>query len=82
MTTFIKASEAPQTKLRLKKAILNGSIIVFESNSKNDLGYKKLENQNSFLRDWSGVHYFPKCLGDNIAYACYGTSYYYQFAKA
>jgi hypothetical protein len=48
MTTFIKASEAPQTKLRLKKAILNGSIIVFESNSKNDLGNKKLENQNSF----------------------------------
>ena len=30
MENFLKVSEAPKTKLQLKKAILNGTIVVFE----------------------------------------------------
>jgi hypothetical protein len=83
MTIFIKASEAPQTKLRLKKAILNGSIIVFEKDNNWEKNYRKLDNVNSILSLWDGFRYYPKYQGEtNEATAYLGTSFYYKFAKA
>jgi hypothetical protein len=77
---FLKATEVPQTKLRLKKAILAGDILVYESDMNNDLGYK-LVNPNFILNSWNGFYFFPKCLGENLAYGCFGTSFYYQFVN-
>ena len=77
---FLRATEVPQTKLRLKKAILAGEILIYESDMKNDLGYKLIE-PNFVLKLWEGLYFAPKYLGDNLAYACLGTSFYYHFTK-
>ncbi len=83
MTTFLTASQVPQTKLRLKKAILNGTIVVFENNSDYDNGYGKVTDISSLLELWHGFHYRPTNQNqNNEAWACLGTSFYYKFAKA
>lgn len=81
MKTFLKASEAPQSKLRLKKAILNGSLLVFVCNMSYDNKYTLLENKNTLLNLWSGLSYSPACLLENEAYACIA-GYYYKFKYA
>ncbi len=83
MANFIKVSEAPKTKPQLKKAILNGSIIVFENDYNRDKNYRKLENVNSILNLWDGFRYAPKYQGEtNEATAYLGTSFNYKFAIA
>jgi hypothetical protein len=83
MTNFIKVSEAPKTKLQLKKAILSGSIVVFEKDMSWNNNYKKLENANSILNLWNGFRYAPKFQGlSNEATAYLGTSFNYKFANA
>lgn len=83
MTNFIKVSEAPKTKLQLKKAIMKGSIIVFEIDSNWEKEYRKLDNINSILTLWHGFRYAPKYQGEsNEATAYLGTSFFYKFKKA
>jgi hypothetical protein len=60
MTNFIKVSEAPKTKFQLKKAILNGSIIVFEKDNNIEKIYRKLDNVNCILKLWDGFRYALK----------------------
>jgi len=81
MKNFIKVSEAPQTKLRLKKAILNGSILVYEVDYNRDNNYRKLDSINSIMQLWDGFRFAPKHQNqDSDASACLGTSFYYKFA--
>jgi hypothetical protein len=83
MTTFLKVSEAPKTKFQLKKAILEGSIIVFEKNNHSGNSYRKLDKVKSILTLWEGFQYAPKYQGQlNEASAVLGTSFYYKFQKA
>ena len=83
MTNFIKVSEAPKTKLQLKKAILNGSIIVFEKDNNWEKNYRKLDNVNSIIKLWDGFRFAPKYQGEtNEATAYLGTSFFYKFANA
>ncbi len=83
MTNFIKVSESPNTKLKLKKAILNGSIIVFEKDINLEKNYSKLNNVSSILNLWHGFIFAPKCQGEtDDATACLGTSFYYKFVNA
>lgn len=83
MTNFIKVSEAPKTKLQLKKAILNGSIIVYEKNQNWDKNYQKLDDINSILSLWNGFRYFPKYQAETNEVAAYlGTSFIYKFENA
>ena len=42
MRNFIKVSEAPKTKLQLKKSILNGTITVFEKDNNWEKNYRKM----------------------------------------
>jgi len=80
MKNYLKASEAPKTKLRLKKAILNGSILVYECNMNNDNKYTLLENINTIIKLWEGFHY--NLAGNEEAKAYLGTSFNYKFANA
>jgi hypothetical protein len=83
MKDFLKVSEAPETKLRLKKYILNGYIIVYEKDNNWDKEYKQLNDINSILTLWAGFNYAPKCESETSdATACLGTSFYYKFKKA
>ncbi len=80
MTDFIKVSEAPKTKLQLKKAILSGSILVYVANFNHSPDFTKLDSVDSIIKIWNGFKYAPKYLGEtNHAYACVGTSFYYKF---
>ena len=82
MQNFLKATEVPQTKLRLKKALLDGSILLFENNSNRDNIYRKIDPTN-VIDMWHGFIFSPKCIGENNEAAAYlGTSFYYKFAKA
>lgn len=83
MKNFIKASEAPKTKLQLKKAILNGSIIVFEKDMNLEMNYTRLEDTTTIIKLWKGFNFAPKYQAPTSdVYACLGTSYYYKFANA
>ena len=83
MENFLKVSEAPKTKLQLKKAILNGTIVVFEKDNNWEKKYRKLESVNTILKIWDGFRYAPKCQGEtNEATAYLGTSFYYKFKNA
>jgi hypothetical protein len=83
MTTFLTSSQVPQSKLQLKKAILKGTIEVFENNNNFDSVYRKVTDINCLLELWNGFYYRPKTQNqNNIAWACLGTSYYYKFANA
>lgn len=83
MTNFIKVSEAPKTKLQLKKAILNGSIIVFEKDNNWENNYRKLDNVNSIIKLWDGFRFAPKYQGETTEATAYlGTSFFYKFANA
>ena len=80
MKNFIKVSEAPQTKQKLRKAIENGQISVFENDDNKDNVFRKIEDVD-ILRLWQGLNYAPKYQGDNndvIAYL--GTSFNYKFS--
>lgn len=81
MKEFIKVSEAPKTKYQLKKAILNGTIEVYEADLNWDKEYKKIGNVNSLINMWDGFHYSIKYQGDGekVVWACLGTSFYYKF---
>jgi len=68
-------SNGKTNKLWLKNRILNGTVLMFEQNQKNDNGYKLLTPKKALaffygLRLWFN--------GDMII-GCYGTSYYYKF---
>ncbi len=81
MKNFIKVSEAPQTKLKLRKAIENGQIAVFENDDNKDNVFRKLEDVDNILRLWQGFNYAPKYQGDaNDAIAYLGTSFNYKFS--
>jgi hypothetical protein len=83
MTNYLKVSEAPKTKLQLKKAILNGSIIVFEKDMNSDMPFRILEKTSIIINLWEGFRYAPKYQGEsNIATAYLGTSFYYKFTAA
>ena len=83
MTTFLTSSQVPQSKLQLKKAILKGSIVVFEIDSNREEAYRKVNNVNSIIQMWDGFFFKPKCQNqNNEAWACLGTSFYYKFANA
>ena len=83
MTNFIKVSEAPKTKLQLKKAILNGSIIVFEKDCNWETNYRKLDDFNSIIKAWEGFRYAVKYQANtDEVYACLGTSFFYKFINA
>lgn len=83
MSNFLTAAQVPQSKLQLKKAILKGSIVVFEINMDCQDEYKKMTNVNSIIQMWDGFFFRPKCQNqNNEAYACLGTSFYYKFANA
>ncbi len=83
MSNFLTAAQVPQSKLQLKKAILKGSIVVFEINMDCQNEYKKMTNVNSIIKAWDGFFFRPKCLNQNeAAWACLGTSFYYKFANA
>jgi hypothetical protein len=80
MTNFITVSQAPKTKLQLKKAILNGSILVFEKDMNRDEDYKQIDANNIIKDFWNGFRFAPKYQGESsVAYACLGTSFYYKF---
>lgn len=82
MNAFLKVSEAPKTKLQLKKAILNGTVLVYENNSNVNCVYTKVNDTNTIFKLWDGFHYTPKYQGENNeAYAYLGTSYYYKFTN-
>lgn len=82
MKTFLKVSEAPKTKLQLKKAILSGSIVVFEKDFNWEKNYRKLEDINSIISLWDGFRYAPKYRGDSEdANAYLGTSFVYKFTN-
>ena len=81
MQNFLKATEVPQTKLQLKKALLNGSIILFEKDQNRDNVYRKI-NPNVVIDMWYGFNFAPKYQGENEANGYLGTSFYYKFAKA
>jgi hypothetical protein len=82
MQNFLKATEVPQTKQQLKKALLNGSIVIFEKdgNRKGD-DFKKVEAKE-IIDMWSGFSFYPKSQGENVANGYLGTSFFYKFAKA
>jgi hypothetical protein len=83
MTNFLKVSEAPKTKLQLKKAILKGSIVVFERDMNRSNDYTKLNSANSILSLWDGFRYHAPYQGsENEANAYLGTSFNYKFANA
>ena len=83
MKNFIKVSQAPQTKLQLKKAILNGSILVFEKDNNWDKDYRKIDNVKIILDLWSGFRYAPSYQGqENEVTAYLGTSFFYKFINA
>lgn len=83
MTNFLKVSEAPKTKLQLKKAILNGSIVVFERDMNRTNDYTKLNSANSILSLWEGFRYDAKFqANENVVNAYLGTSFNYKFANA
>lgn len=86
MQNFIKVSEAPQTKLQLRKAIESGKVIVFEKDSKSyNEEYRKLDqNQVAILiKSWGGLFYTTKYQNQNEdVYGCLGTSFYYKFSSA
>ena len=83
MKNFIKVSEAPKTKLQLKKAILNGTIIVYEKDMNWDKDFRVLNDLHSILSIWDGFRYAPKFQTEShIASAFLGTSFYYRFANA
>jgi len=83
MTNFLKVSEAPKTKLQLKKAILKGSIVVFERDMNRTNDYTKLNSANSILSLWEGFRYDAKFQAkENVANAYLGTSFNYKFANA
>lgn len=78
---YLTASEAPQTKLRLKKAILKGEIKVYENDMNNNQGYKLIEGER-LTRFWEGVFYAVTRQNPNEpAWATFGTSFYYKFSK-
>ena len=80
MKNFIKVSEAPKTKLQLKKSILNGTITVFEKDNNWEKNYRKLDNINSIISLWDGFRYAPKYQSEtNEATAYLGTSFFYKF---
>lgn len=80
--SFIKVSEAPKTKLQLKKAILNGTISVFENNGNFDDNYRELESVNSIIKLWDGFSYAPKYSNqESTAKAYLGTSFNYKFTS-
>jgi len=80
---FLKVSEAPKTKLQLKKAILNKSIIVFEKDMNLEMQYRKLEDINYIIKLWDGFRFVPKYQCDkNDAQAYLGTSFNYKFSKS
>jgi hypothetical protein len=83
MTNFLKVTEAPATKLRLKKAILKGEIKVYEKDMNNDLPFNELKSVNCILQLWEGLRYTPKYHSqESIANAYLGTSFNYKFVKA
>jgi hypothetical protein len=83
MGNYLKVSEAPKTKLQLKKAILNGTITVFEKDMDSDMSFRKLDSVNAIINLWDGFRYAPKYqVESNIATAYLGTSFYYKFTKA
>ena len=43
MSNFLKVSEAPKTKLQLKKAILSGTVVVYEKDNNWKKNYKQLK---------------------------------------
>jgi hypothetical protein len=78
---YLTASEAPQTKLRLKKAILKGEIKVYENDMNNNQEYKLIEGER-LTRFWEGVFYAVTRQNPNEpAWATLGTSFYYKFSK-
>lgn len=82
MTNYLKVSEAPKTKLQLKKAILNGTINVFEKDMNSDIPFRVLDSVNKIINLWDGFRYAPKYQGDeNTATAYLGTSFYYKFTS-
>ena len=83
MKNFMKITEAPKTKLQLKKAILNGTILVFEKDMNLDKSYIKLENINIIINIWDGFRYAPKFQSETDDASAYlGTSFYYKFKHA
>ena len=85
MQNFLKATEVPQTKLQLKKALLNGSIVIFEKNGNrkgDDFKKLQLDEVRDIVTIWSGFSFNPKSQGENVAAGYLGTSFYYRFAKA
>jgi hypothetical protein len=81
MANFLKATEVPQTKVQLKKALLNGSIVVFEKDGNRDNIYRKI-NHSHITDMWYAVNFAPKCQGENEATAYLGASFYYKFQKS
>lgn len=86
MQNFIKSSDAPKTKLQLRKAIESGKVIVFEKNSKSyNQEYIKLDKQqvSNLIKSWGALFYNTKHQNKNDeAYGCLGASYYYKFSNA
>jgi hypothetical protein len=83
MTNFLKVSEAPKTKLQLKKAIQKGLIVVFERDMNRTNDYTKLSSVDSVLSLWDGFRYHAPYQGnENVANAYLGTSFNYKFANA
>ena len=81
MANFLKVSEVPATKLRLKKAILNGTVKVYEVDYNRDNVYRLVENVNLLIKLWSGFHFNPKYYSpEQVASASLGTSFYYKFS--
>ena len=81
MKNFIKVSEAPQTKLKLRKAIESGQIAVFENDDNRDNVYRKIDELDNIFRLWQGFKYAPKYQGEsNDATAYLGTSFNYKFS--
>lgn len=83
MENFLKVSEAPKTKLQLKKAILSGSIIVFEKDYNYSKNYTQLDSVKSIINLWEGFRFAPKYQGESSEATAYlGTSFNYKFVKA
>ena len=83
MNNYLKVSEAPKTKLQLKKAIQNDSIIVFEKDMNDDKEYTKIKNFSMIFKLWEGFVYSTKYKSETEdAKACLGTSFYYKFKKS
>ena len=80
---YLLNKELPATKLRLKKALISGEIMLMEKNDKVCEEYNVVVNLESVLKLWDGFNYAPKYRNENDEGRAYlGTSYYYKFIKA